>query len=60
MVKKEKPTITRKLIQGDKIIEMEIKRKVGKLGLRSGYVALPKELIGKYVTINYKSDNADK
>lgn len=49
-----KPRIVTKLItSNDKIEEMVIKDSVKKIG-RSGYVALPKQLVGKYVEIKLK------
>ena len=52
MKKQNKPRIILSLSrENDKIIKLSIKDIVKKLS-RSGYVALPKELIGKYVNIN--------
>lgn len=50
-----KPRIIRKILRNDndKLIEVEIKDTVKKLG-RSGYISLPKELIGKYVNLRIK------
>lgn len=58
---KSKTRITRKLLtQDDDIIEMDILDEVKTLG-RSGYVSVPKQLIGKKVVIHYKrGENATK
>jgi len=49
-----KPRIQMKLLtDNDKITSVCIKDTVKKIG-RSGYVALPKALVGKYVIINVK------
>ena len=54
--KQTKPRIITSLIkQEDEIVELVIKDVVKPIG-RTGYVSVPKELIGKYVTIIYKND----
>lgn len=55
----EKPKIITLLKKGNEIIEMEIKCKVKKIG-RTGYISVPKELIGKYVKLNFKKRSLDK
>lgn len=51
----KKPRIVRKIIRSDndELIEINIKSIVKKVG-ESGYIALPNELIGKYVEINLR------
>ena len=51
---KSKPRILVKhLTDKDKITNLVLKDTVGKLS-RSGYIAFPKELIGKYVEVTLK------
>ena len=57
MKKQNKPRIILSLSrENDKIIKLSIKDIVKKLS-RSGYVALPKELIGKYVELKIEVKN---
>jgi len=58
MLNKNKPEITRKVIKGNKIIELEIKKIVKKMG-GSGYISVPAELIGKRVLILYKEEKRE-
>lgn len=51
---KNKPRIIYKMVRDkDEIVELLIKDKVKKLG-GTGYVAIPRSLIGKYVMITYR------
>lgn len=55
-----KPEIIKTLLKSDdEIVEMEIQKIVKKLG-DSGYVSVPKELIGEYITISYKKEGDKK
>ena len=49
----EKPEIRILVKKGNEIVEMNIKSKVRSLG-RSGYISVPRELLGKYVEVKYK------
>lgn len=53
MVKQNKPRIVDEYVkEGNKVVKAIIKDTVKVLG-GSGYVAVPKEMIGKYVTVIY-------
>ena len=51
--KETRPEIIETLLkENNKIVEMKIRKVVRKLG-DSGFVSVPRELIGKYISIHY-------
>jgi len=53
IIKMKKPEIIHKIYEKDKLVKMHLKVMVKKHG-RSGYILLPKELVGKRVEVIYE------